>query len=167
MDKLTPIICIILFFSILLMLLTYPQFEANQENNLKWSVGEYDGTLSGKTMMIVEQCKDQEQNPFADYGFEKYSNGHYYIDNVICELINVEKGGCIEPVYNEDSDVIECTNYVSYDYPYGETGPEFNEEFCNAIYTEPLAATDTIETKFKVKEWVNICIERFGMENEN
>lgn len=41
-----------------------------------------------------------------------------------------------------------------------ETGPEFNEEFCNAIYSEPLAATDTMETKFKVKEWINLCIER-------
>ena len=120
----------------------------------------YDGTLSDRAMMIVEQCKDQEQNPFADYGFDRYSNGHYYIDNVICELINVEQGSCIEPIYDEDSDGTECGNYVSYDYPYSETGPEFNEEFCNMIYNEPLAATDTVETKLIIEEYQYICIER-------
>ncbi len=128
---LIPIICIGLFIAVSFMVTVYFYPESFGKEKLIPRGFTYDGTLSDKTMMIVEQCKNQEQNPFADYGFDRYSNGHYYIDNVICELINVEKGGCIEPVYNEDSDVIGCGNYVSYDFPYGETRMEFNEEFCN------------------------------------
>jgi len=46
----------------------------------------------------------------------------------------VEKGGCIEPIYNDKAEVIGCGNFASYDYPYGETKPEFNQEFCNTIF---------------------------------
>ncbi len=125
----------------------------------------FDGAASEMALMIGEQCLDKEQNPFRLYAFAKTSNGHYYIDNVICKRINVEQGGCLEPFSKGYPDET-CKNRVTFDYPYGETGPEINKEFCNAVFNEPLAATDTVETKLMVEEYLNICTIRGLIDNE-
>ena len=164
--RLLIIICIVVFIAASFMVTVYFYPESFGKEKLIPRGFTYDGTLPEKVMRMINQCNEQDKNPFADYGFERYSNGHYYFDNVICELINVEKGGCIEPIYNEETGLTTCTNHVSYDYPYGETRPEFNKEFCNIIFNEPLAATDTVETKLIVEEYLNICIER-GLLDED
>ncbi|GBH34198.1 hypothetical protein NZNM25_09890 [Nitrosopumilus zosterae] len=120
-------------------------------------IGEYDGAVSETALMINEQCLNKDQ--FSDYPFTKTSNGHYYIDNVICERINVEQGGCLEPFSKGFPDET-CQNRVTFDQPYGETGPYFNKEFCNHVkFWEP-ALTDTVENKRVNSEWLHICTIR-------
>jgi hypothetical protein len=156
MNKLIPIICIPLLLVIVAMMVAYPQFEAHQENNLNWSVAEYDGRASEMALMINKQCLDQEQNPFKDYPFAITSNGAYYIDNVICERINVQQGGCLDPFSKGYPDET-CKNRVTFDYPYGETGPEFNQEFCNGVFNDSISVNHSKKGESKVEEWLNIC----------
>lgn len=129
-------------------------------------VGEYDGAASEMALMINEQCLDKEQNPFRLYVFAKTSNGSYYIDNVICERINVEQGGCLEPFSKGYPDET-CKNRVTFDYPYGETGPEINQEFCKQVESEPLLLNDTDQSDYLYHEYFSICAIRGLIEYEN
>lgn len=67
---------------------TYPESFSLRKPYSK--IGEYDSTVSEIALMISKQCLNKNQ--LGDYSFVKTSNGHYYIDNVICERINVEQG---------------------------------------------------------------------------
>ena len=128
-------------------------------------VGSYDGPASEMALIISEQCLDQEQNPFRDYAFAKTSNGHYYIDNVICERINVQQGGCLEPFSKGYPDET-CKNRVTFDYPYGKTGPKINKEFCNQVELEPPIPTNTEENKPLHSEYLHICTIRGLIDNK-
>lgn len=128
-------------------------------------VGPYDGASHPQALLIDEQCAEIEKNPFADYGFTSYSNGAYYIDNVICERINVEQGGCLEPFSKGYPDET-CKNRVTYEFPYGETKPQFNREFCNRMTADPPILNDTVEYKELYKQWMNICKIRGFVETD-
>ncbi|WP_420545810.1 hypothetical protein [Nitrosopumilus sp.] len=151
------IICIAVFVvsSIMITAYAYPELFGLTRPYSK--IGEYDGTVSEIALMINEQCSNKNQ--FGDYPFVKTSNGYYYIDNVICERINVQQGGCLEPFsigYPDET----CKNRVTFDYPYGETGPYFSKEFCSKIKSWGHAATDTVENKRMISEWLHICTIR-------
>lgn len=126
-------------------------------------IGEYDGMVSEIALMINEQCLDK--NKFKDYPFTKTSNGHYYIDNVNCEMINVEQGGCLEP-FSKGYPNETCNNRVTFDSPYGETGPHFSKEFCNQVKSWEPALTDTVENKRVNSEWLHICTIRGLIDDE-
>ena len=154
-----PIICIVLFVGSIFMVIVYIEPESFGLTRPYSSIGEFDGSSSEQALMISEQCSDQKQNPFKDYAFAKTSNGHYYTDNVICERINVQQGGCLEPFSKGYPDET-CKNRVTFDYPYGETGPHFSKEFCNQVKSWKTALTDTVENKRVNSEWLHICTIR-------
>lgn len=157
-----PIICIALFAVSGLMMSVYLDPESFGLTRPSPEIGEYDGTVSETALMISKQCMDKNQ--FGDYPFVKTSNGHYYTDNVICEKINVEQGGCLEPFSKGFPDET-CKNRVTFDQPYGETGPYFNKELCNQVkFWEP-ALTDTAENKRMNSEWLHICTIRGLIED--
>ena len=160
-----PIFCIAVFVASSLMVIVYSDPESFGLTKPYSKIGEYDGAASDMALMINEQCLDQKQNPFKDYAFAKTSNGHYYIDNVICERINVEQGGCLEPFSKGYPDET-CKNRVTFDYPYGETGPEISKEFCNQIKSEPPIITDTEQNDFRHHEYLHICTIR-GMIDDD
>jgi len=112
--------------------------------------------------MINEQCMNK--NKLGDYPFAKTSNGHYYLDNVICERINVEQGGCLEPFSKGYPDET-CRNRVTFDFPYGETGPHFSKEFCNQVKSWEPILSDTVENKRVNSEWLHICTIRGLIDN--
>jgi hypothetical protein len=89
--------------------------------------------------------------------------GHYSATFFVWERI--DNPSALSPPIWFEFDVVEYTNNVSYDFPYGETGPEFNEEFCNIIYHEPPFENDTVENKQLKKEWIELCLER-GLVSE-
>lgn len=159
-----PIFCIALFVATSFMVIVYTEPESFSLTRPYSKIGEYDGSASEMALMISEQCLDQKQNPFKDYAFAKTSNGHYYIDNVICERINVEQGGCLEPFSKGYPDET-CKNRVTFDQPYGETGPYFSKEFCNQVKSWEPALTDTVENKLVNSEWLHICTIRGLIED--
>ena len=163
--RLLIIICIVVFIAASFMVIVYFEPESIGLTKPYTRVGEYDGSATERALMISEQCLDQEQNPFKDYAFAKTSNGHYYIDNVICERINVEQGGCLEPFSKGYPDET-CKNRVTFDYPYGETGPEINKEFCNQVKSEPPILNDTEQNDYLYHEYLNICTIRSLIDNE-
>jgi len=139
-----PIICVILLVASIFMVITYIEPESFGLTKPYSGIGEFDGAVSERALMISEQCLDK--NKFKDYPFAKTSNGHYYTDNVICERINVQQGGCLGPFskgYPDES----CKNRVTFDQPYGETGPHFSKEFCNQVKSWEPILTDTVENK--------------------
>ncbi len=154
-----PIFCIAIFVATSFMVIVYTEPESFGLTKPYSKIGEYDGSASEMALMISEQCLDQKQNQFKDYTFTKTSNGHYYIDNVICERINVEQGGCLEPFSKGHHDET-CKNRVTFDQPYGETGPYFSKEFCNQVKLWEPALTDTVENKLVNSEWFHICTIR-------
>ncbi|AJW70305.1 hypothetical protein [Nitrosopumilus adriaticus] len=155
-------ICIAVFVTSSLMVIAYTYPESFDLTRPYSEIGEYDGTVSEIALMIDEQCSNKNQ--FSDYPFTKTSNGHYYIDNVICERINVEQGGCLEPFSKGFPDET-CRNRLTFDYPYGETGPYFSKEFCNQVKSWEPALTDTVENKRVNSEWLQICIIRGLIED--
>lgn len=155
--RLLIIICITIFVASSLMVIAYTYPESFGLTRPYSKIGEYDGTASETALMISEQCSNKNQ--FSDYPFAKTSNGHYYVDNVICERINVEQGGCLEPFSKRFPDET-CKNRVTFDYPYGETGPQINKEFCNYVKSWKPALTDTVENKRVNSEWLPICTIR-------
>lgn len=50
-----------------------------------------------------------------------------------------------------------CRNRVTFEFPYGETGPHFSKEFCNQVKSWKPALTDTVENKRINYEWLYIC----------
>lgn len=151
------IICIAVFVASSLMVIAYTYPESFGLTRPYSKIGEYDGTVSEIALMINEQCSNK--NKFGDYPFTKTSNGHYYIDNVICERINVEQGGCLEPFSKGFPDET-CRNRVTFESPYGETGPYFSKEFCNQVKSWKPVLTDTVENKRMSAEWLHICTIR-------
>jgi hypothetical protein len=152
-----PIICIAVFIASSLMVIVYTYPELFGLTKPYTRIGVYDGMVSEIALMISEQCLNK--NKFSDYPFIKTSNGYYYIDNVICERINVEQGGCLEPFSKEFTDET-CKNRVTFEFPYGETGPHFSKEFCNQIKSWEPILTDTVENKRVNSEWLHICTIR-------
>jgi len=159
MNKTIPIICIVLFVAANFMVIVYLEPESIGLTKPYTRVGAYDGAATERALMISEQCLDKKQNPFGDYAFARTSNGAYYIDNVICERINVHQGGCLEPFSKGYPDET-CKNRVTFDYPYGETGPEINKEFCNKVKSEPSTLNDSKQNKDLHHEYLNICTIR-------
>ena len=157
--RLLIIIAIMLFVVTSFMIVVYMDPESFGLTRPYSSIGEFDGSVSEQALIIGEQCSDQKQNPFKDYAFIKTSNGHYYTDNVICERINVQQGGCLEPFSKGYPDET-CKNRVTFDYPYGETGPNISKDFCNSVKLWEPALTDTIENKRVNSEWLHICTIR-------
>lgn len=160
-----PIICIVVFVAASFMVIVYFELESIGLTKPYTRVGEYDGAVTERALMISEQCLDKEQNPFKDYAFARTSNGEYYIDNVICERINVHQGGCLEPFSKGYPDET-CKNRVTFDFPYGETRPEINKEFCNQVKSEPPILNDTEQNDYLYHEYINICTIRGLIENE-
>jgi len=158
MNKTIPIICIVLLVAVSFMLIVYSDPESFGLTKPYSRIGEYDGASSKMALMISEQCLDQEENPFKDYAFARTSNGQYYIDNVICERINVHQGGCLEPFSKGYPDET-CKNRITFDFPYGETGTEINKEFCNQVESER-SPDDSEHNKIIIDEYVNICTIR-------
>jgi len=154
-----PILCIVVFVASSFMVIVYTEPESFGLTKPYARVGEYDGAVSERALMINEQCSDQKQNPFKDYAFAKTSNGHYYADDVVCERINVQQGGCLEPFSKGYPDET-CKNRVTFDYPYGETGPEINKEFCNQVKSEPPILYDVEQNDFLYHEYLHICTIR-------
>lgn len=154
-----PIVCTAVFVAMIFMVVVYIDPESFGLTRPYSKIGEYDGAGSERAVMINEQCLDKKQNPFKDYAFAKTSNGHYYTDNVICERINVQQGGCLEPFSKGYPDET-CKNHVTFDYPYGETGPEFNKEFCNQVKSEPPILIDAKQNDYLYFEYLHICTIR-------
>ncbi|MCV0391952.1 MAG: DUF4362 domain-containing protein [Nitrosopumilus sp.] len=152
-----PIICIAVFVasSIIITAYTYPELFGLTKPYSE--IGEYDGMISEIELMISAQCSNKTK--FSDYPFAKTSNGYYYIDNVICERINVEQGGCLDPFSKGYPDET-CKNRVTFDYPYGETGPEISKEFCNHVNYESPIFTNTEKNKRLYDEYLHICTIR-------
>lgn len=154
-----PIIFIIAFIAMIVIVIVYTYPESFGLTRPYSKIGEFDGTYSERAIMINEQCLDQKQNSFKDYAFAKTSNGHYYTDNVICERINVQQGGCLEPFSKGYPDE-NCKNRITFDYPYGETGPEFNKEFCNQVKSEPPIIINAEQNDYLYFEYLHICTIR-------
>jgi len=160
------IIGIMIIVAIIFMLSVYSYPESFGLTKPYTRVAEYDGSATEIALMISEQCLDKKQNQFKDYAFAKTSNGHYYTDNVICERINIQQGGCLEPFSKGYPDET-CKNRVTFDYPYGETGPEINKEFCNQVKSELVILNDTEQNDYLYHEYLNICTIRALIDNES
>lgn len=94
MNKTIPIIIVILFFSVISLLLIYPQFEDNRKQNLEWSIREPDRSnpeyndSPKKLELVLESCEcqdDPERGCFVP--LIKWQNQTHYIDNNECEFI--------------------------------------------------------------------------------
>lgn len=161
-----PIICIALFTVSSFMVIVYIEPESFGLTRPYTRIGEYDGVASERALIINEQCLDQKQNPFKDYSFARTSNGGIYTDNVICERINVQQGGCLEPFSKGYPDET-CKNRVTFDYPYGETGPEISKEFCNQVQSEPPILNDIEQNDYLYHEYLHICTIRGLIDNSS
>ncbi len=164
MNKIIPLLSIAVLVAVSFMVIVYFEPESFGLTKPYTRVGSYDGTASKMALMISEQCLDQEENPFKDYAFARTSNGEYYIDNVICERINVHQGGCLEPFSKGYPDET-CKNRVTFDFPYGEKGTPINKEFCNQVESER-SPDDSEHNKTMIDEYVNICTIRGLIDSE-
>jgi len=162
MNKTIPILVIVVFVAASFMVMVYFEPELIGLTRPHSRIGD-DGVASKMALMINKQCLDKKENPFKDYAFARTSNGKYYIDNVICERINVEQGGCLEPFSKGFPDET-CKNRVTFDFPYGETGPMMNQETCDNFVISQWQPT--VEDREMVQQFLEICIQREFMTTE-
>ena len=94
MNKTIPIMCIVFFFTIISILLIYPQFEDNRKRNLV--IREVDGTIPGFFHMsdqlkgIFHNCNCQEDpERTCEHTLIHWQNSTHYIDNNVCEFVPI------------------------------------------------------------------------------